>query len=248
MINELVYFFTVFLYFGVVLVLYKLLGKNGIYIYSIFASLLSCVADGRCISVFGLPTYPGTVFYASVYLATDILSEKYGKKEARNAVIYGLVAMILWVLGTQTTLMFVPNEHDYLGNKLNEVLGMTPRIFIASMIAYICSQTFDVFMYHFIWEKTGNNKRMLWLRNNVGTLTSQAIDTVIFILLAFWGMYPVGVLFSILLTTYVFKGIIAVIDTPFVYAARKITPLQERSKVAGSGKDDDSKLVLEPVV
>ena len=232
MINELVYFFTVFLYFGVVLVLYKLLGKNGIYIYSIFASLLSCVADGRCISVFGLPTYPGTVFYASVYLATDILSEKYGKKEARNAVIYGLVAMILWVLGTQTTLMFVPNEHDYLGNKLNEVLGMTPRIFIASMIAYICSQTFDVFMYHFIWERTGNNKAMLWVRNNVATCLSQAIDTLTMSAgLVLFGVYPLKTALGFTLGKYVMKVIIALLDTPFAYLARS---LNKNKKVASA--------------
>ena len=234
MTNELLYFFNLVFYLGLVLVLYKLFGKNGLYVYSIFASLLSCVADARCTTVLGLPTYPGLIFYASVFLVTDILSEKYGKKSANKAVIYGLLSLVLWLFGTQSTLMFSPNERDVLGSKLNEVLGMTPRIFIASIVAYIFSQAFDVFMYHFIWSKTGNNKKMLWLRNNVSTFISNAIDTTIFTTLAFVGMYPVSVLFSILMTSYLFKSLMALLDTPFIYFARKIVPLNEQEKESES--------------
>ena len=180
--------------------------------------MLSCVADARCTTVLGLPTYPGLIFYASVFLVTDILSEKYGKKSANKAVIYGLLSLVLWLFGTQSTLMFSPNERDVLGGKLNEVL------------AYIFSQAFDVFMYHFIWNKTGKNKKMLWLRNNVSTFISNAIDTTIFTTLAFVGMYPVSALFSILMTSYLFKSLMALLDTPFIYFARKIVPLNEQAK------------------
>lgn len=68
---------------------------------------------------------------------------------------------------------------------------------------------------------------MLWLRNNGSTLISQAIDTVIFTTLAFWGTYPTNVFISILLTTYLFKAVVAVLDTPFIYIARKISPREE---------------------
>ena len=88
-------------------------------------------------------------------------------------------------------------------------------------------RSIDVFLYHFIWKKTGDSKGMLWLRNNGSTLTSQLIDTVIFTFLAFWGTYPTGVFFSILITTYLFKAIVALADTPFIYIARKINPRED---------------------
>ena len=71
---------------------------------------------------------------------------------------------------------------------------------------------------------------MLWLRNNGSTLISQAIDTVLFTFIAFWGTYPNEVFFSILITTYLFKAIVALLDTPFIYWARKINPLRKAEK------------------
>ncbi|MGX8699488.1 MAG: queuosine precursor transporter, partial [bacterium] len=88
-------------------------------------------------------------------------------------------------------------------------------------------QNIDVFLYHFIWEKSGGGKRFLWLRNNGSTLLSQAVDTVIFTTLAFWGTYPTPVFFSILITTYLFKAVVALLDTPFIYLSRKIKPMEE---------------------
>ena len=81
-----------------------------------------------------------------------------------------------------------------------------------------------------IWSKTGNSRSKLWIRNNGSILTSQAIDTVIFTFIAFWGVYPTGVFVSILLTTYVFKAIVALLDTPFMYLARKIVPRNESAE------------------
>ena len=85
----------------------------------------------------------------------------------------------------------------------------------------------DVFLYHLIWKKTGENRSMLWLRNNGSTLISQAVDTVLFVFLAFWGTYPTDVFVSVLVTTYLFKAIVALVDTPFVYIARVIKPIEK---------------------
>ena len=90
------------------------------------------------------------------------------------------------------------------------------------------SQNLDVFLYHFIWKKTGNSGAMLWLRNNGSTLTSQAVDTVLFTTIAFWNVYPANVFFSILITTYLFKAVVALLDTPFMYLARRMVPLTEK--------------------
>lgn len=225
--NELIFIITVLVYIGSVLVLYKLFGKNGLFAYAVFATLLGNIAVCKCVDLFGLSTTAGNVLYASTFLVTDILSEKYGKQDAKKAVKYSFSIMVLWLIGTQMILLFTPNVNDYINDSLSVVFGLVPRVTIASLIGFVCSQNIDVLLYHFIWKKTGEDKKMLWLRNNGSTLISQAVDTIIFTFLAFWGTYPNDVFFSILITTYVFKAIVAVIDTPFIYIARKITPREE---------------------
>ena len=226
--NELIFIITVLIYLGSVLVLYKIFGKNGLYAFAIFGTLLGNIAVCKNVDIFGVSTTAGNVLYASTFLVTDILSEKYGKKEAAKAVAYSFSIMILWMAGTQLILLFTPNANDYINESLKVVFGLVPRITIASLAGFILSQNLDVFLYHFIWSRTGNGKGMLWLRNNGSTLTSQAVDTVIFTSLAFWGVYPRNVFISILITTYVFKAVVALLDTPFMYLARRIVPLHEK--------------------
>lgn len=227
MSNELIFIITVLIYLGSVLLLYKFFGKNGLFGFAIFGTLLGNIAVCKCVDLFGLSTTAGNVLYASTFLVTDILSEKYGKKEAHKAVMYSFSVMLLWLLGTQFILLFTPNANDYINDSLKVVFGLVPRITIASLVGFICSQNIDVVLYHFIWKKTGDNKSKLWLRNNGSTLISQLIDTVIFAFLAFFGTYPTNVFISILVTTYLFKAIVALADTPFIYIARKIKPREE---------------------
>lgn len=226
--NNIIFIVSVFFYLGSVLLLYKLFGKNGLYVFTVFSTILANIQVCKCVDIFGVSTTAGNVLYAATFLVTDILSEKYGKKAAAQAVKYGLCVTILWIIGTQGTLHLVPNANDYVNDSLNVVFGLVPRIAFASLVGYVCSQTIDVFLYHFIWQKTGDNKSKLWVRNNFSTLTSQLVDTVIFTTLAFWGTYPMDVFVSILLTTYLFKAIVAIGDTPFIYLARKIKPLDEK--------------------
>ncbi len=228
--NELIFILTVLIYLGSVLVLYKLFGKNGLYAFAIFGTLLGNIAVCKNVDIFGFATTAGNVLYASTFLVTDILSEKYGKKDATKAVAYSFSVMVLWMFGTQLILWFTPNANDYIQESLKIVFGLVPRITAASLVGFVCSQNLDVFLYHLIWSRTGNSRAKLWLRNNGSTLTSQLIDTVIFTFLAFWGVYPKPVFFSILITTYLFKALVALLDTPFMYWARSIVPLNEKAQ------------------
>lgn len=225
--NNMLFIASVLVYLAAVLLLYKFYGKNGLFIFAVFSTVLANIQVCKCVDVFGLSTTAGNTLYAATFLVTDILSEKYGKKEAAKAVSYGITVTILWIIGTQLTLLFVPNGNDYINESLKVVFGLVPRIAIASLIGYSVSQSFDVFLYHKIWSKTGSDRSGLWIRNNFSTLTSQLLDTVIFTTLAFWGTYPLPVFFSILLTTYFFKAVVAICDTPFIYLARRLQPMGE---------------------
>lgn len=232
MTNEIIFIATVLLYLGSVLLLYKFFGKNGLFAFAIFGTLLGNIAVCKCVDIFGVSTTAGNVLYASTFLVTDILSEKYGKKEASKAVAYSFTIMVLWMLGTQMIMLFEPNGNDYINGSLQVVFSLVPRITIASLLGFLVSQNLDVQLYHGIWNKTGNNRNMLWLRNNGSTLVSQAVDTVIFTFVAFWGVYPTGVFMSILVTTYLFKAVVAILDTPFMYLARMIEPVNEEEMLS----------------
>lgn len=222
MSNTVVFFTAVLLFLMAVILIYKLFGQYGIYAYIGFATILANIQACKGIELFGFATTAGAVLYASTFLCTDILSERYGKESAKRAVWLGVFVNLMWLAGTQLTLLFEPSAADTIQPSLEVVFGMVPRITAASLISYVISQRLDVFLYHFIWEKCGNKESGLWLRNNGSTLVSQLADTVFFVSIAFWGTVPVPVFVQIMLTTYLFKAIVALCDTPFAYMARKI--------------------------
>jgi hypothetical protein len=98
---------------------------------------------------------------------------------------------------------------------------------IASLVVYVISQFFDVWLYHKWWafteKKFGDKHRFLWLRNNGSTLISQILNTLLFTIFAFWGTYDVKTLASIFLSSYVIYIVTSLVDTPAVYLARKIS-------------------------
>ena len=96
-----------------------------------------------------------------------------------------------------------------------EILGAAPRIMIASMIAYLVSLHHDIYVFHF-WKKMTKGKH-LWFRNNASTIVSQGIDSIIFVLIAFWGIYENNVLFSMIMTNFILKVVFAISDTPLIY-------------------------------
>ena len=126
--------------------------------------------------------------------------------------------MTLWM---QFGLQFVPHASDFSQQALTTIFGLMPRIAAGSMTAYLVSQHHDIWAFLF-WKKKTKGK-FLWLRNNLSTLASQAIDSVIFCSIALWGLYDSSTWLQILASTYLIKLFVAVIDTPFIYLAKKLS-------------------------
>ncbi len=228
--NELIFFLAVIIFLGSVVLLYKLFGKIGLFSFIGFATILANIQASKSIELFNLTTTAGSVLYASTFLTTDIISERYGKKYARTAVILGIIINVLWLVGIYLTISFTPSPSDAVNEGLKTVFNFIPRITLASLVGYVFSQSIDVILYHALWKKTGNSKKGLWIRNNFSTLTSQLIDTIIFVTIAFVGTVPTNVFIEIMLTTYLFKAIVALLDTPFAYIARLVKPLIEKEE------------------
>jgi len=180
----------------------------------------------KLVAIGGWVVPAGVIAYPLTFLFTDVITELYGRKIASRVVWVGLGASVLMVI-----LVFggglLPPAPSWEGQSAYEsILGMVPRVTLASMIAYLVSQHHDVFAFHFWRQKTKG--RFLWLRNNASTMVSQALDTGLFITIAFWGVYSTEILLNMLRTQYIIKLAIAACDTPFCYML--VGLLRERVK------------------
>ncbi|PIC63580.1 transporter [Sporosarcina sp. P13] len=153
--------------------------------------------------------------YVCTYPILDVLTETYGKEAARQTVFTGLIAQLLssffiWLAIHLPAAPFYEDQEAF-----QTIFSAGFRVTLASLIAYIVSQNLDVTIFHKLKEKHGEKK--LWIRNNASTMASQLVDTVIFITIAFYGVMPVSALLGLIITQYIFKFVVALIDTPIVY-------------------------------
>lgn len=157
-----------------------------------------------------------TVFvYAFSFLITDVVSEVYGKKAASMFVWYGFATVIIAVILFQLAL-WAPSASFFESQKSYEdVFSSSWRVLLGGLTAYIVSQIYDVWIFHKV--KKATKGKHLWLRNNVSTIGSQFIDTLIFITIAFYGTVPN--IMELIIGQYVIKLIIAILDTPLIYMA-----------------------------
>jgi hypothetical protein len=225
MSNELLWIGFMLLQFGLLVVTYKLFGLTGLYVWIGFAIVAANIQVIKMVDLFGINATLGNIMYGSIFLATDLINEKYGRKKAQKAVLIGFMMMISFTLITQVALMFTPNGEDFANDALLTVFSLLPRLTLGSMIAYLISQTLDVALFARIKGKF-NKDSQLWIRNNGSTIVSQAIDTAVFTFIAFLGVVPFDVVWSIFWFSYVIKLITSLLDTPFVYWMRGMKPIE----------------------
>lgn len=229
MFNEILGLIFILFNFAMLLTMYKLFGKTGLFAWVAIASIIANIQVTKTIEVIGLTATLGNSLYASTFLATDILNEKYGKKQAQKAVWLGFSSLLVLVLTMQFGVKFIPGDSDFAQGSLETLFGLVPQIAIASMIAYLTSQHLDVIIFSFI-KKIFPSDRQFWIRNNGSAVLSQLLDTLIFTGIAFYGVYSLDIWFQIFISTYVLKVIISFMDTPFGYLAKRITPLDEKKE------------------
>ena len=225
MINELLLVGMLIFSFFMVILVYRLFGRIGLYVWTAIAVILANIQVMKTVEIFGLVTALGNVVYSSTFLVTDILNENYSKKEAQKAVWVGFFVLITVTILMQITIQFIPHESDELSPAISEIFSFFPRIAFASLVAYIISQTHDVWFFAKLKKK--DKTKRLWLRNNLSTIISQTIDNLIFTAIVFIGEQPLDIIVQIFVTSLILKLIVAACDTPFIYWSRKIKKLIE---------------------
>lgn len=224
--NELLLIGSVIIIYGLVLLSYKLFSKTGLYVMMVISTIIANIEVLILVNAFGLEQTLGNVMFASTYLITDILSENEGKKSASKAVWIGVFTSIVMLVFTQYMRLYIPAESDWAKVYINAIFATTPRLILGSIVGYVVSQLFDVWLYHFWWKitenKTGNKRKFLWLRNNGSTLISQLLNTIIFTTISFASWYDINTLINIMISSYVIYIFTSLLDTPAVYIARKM--------------------------
>lgn len=159
----------------------------------------------------------GLLPYPLTFLITDLISEIYGKRRASIVVVVGIFASFfsagILLLGNALPAVDYSPINDSLYEK---VFSLSPIAALASMIAYLIAQFIDIRIYHF-WKKLTKGK-MLWLRNNFSTFTSQFIDSITVVgLLCTFNVISWDSFLGLSTASFIFKIMIAIVDTPFLY-------------------------------
>ena len=225
--QELLWLLTVVYDLGLAILLYRFFGKYGLYTAVVLGIILGNLQGGKVseLTLFGysFTASMGAILYSGIYFATDVLNEKFGREEANRAVMLGFVANVAVMITLLISIQFKPSNITgsalEVHNAISTLAGYSPIFVIGSLTAYLISQTFDVWFFHKIRSYTGESK--LWLRNNLSTITSQLLDTMIYQFTWVMAGMDLKTAFLIAVTKYIFKVFIAGVDTIFIYWVRK---------------------------
>ncbi|WP_174220820.1 queuosine precursor transporter [Borrelia turcica] len=221
MSNEALWFIMLICTYSILIVIYKFFGKKGLFVWVSSSVAIANIQVLKQITIFGFNATLGNIIYASTYIATDILSEFYGRHVSKKAVYIGFISFIAFAFNTNIQLYFSPNKYDIHFNSLQNIFSSIPILLVASIIAYIISQLNDIYLYQLIKNKF---PKFLFIRSNGSTLVSELIDTIVFVSIAtYFNVFPKEVYFDIVLSTYVIKAFAGLLGTPFIYTAKLIS-------------------------
>jgi len=231
--NELIILLSVVVYFGGVVLFYKMFGKLGLYGWTVLMTILANIEALILVNAFGLEMTLGNVAFASTFLVTDVLAEKYGRKAANTAVKMGILSSVMFVAMSLMITNIVPSANDFAYPSVSILFGFMPRLVLASLSVYFLVQFLDIKLYE-KWRAfttkhlfKGDIEKGLWIRNNGSTAISQLFNAFLFTFVAYYGVFPIAALWQVFGTMYMVYMATSLLDTPFAYICKKIKPLND---------------------
>ncbi len=218
----------------------NLIGLNMIFVVSlVISNVVTAKLFATGLNLFGSPlNLPGAALcYAITFLMTDVVGEIYGKKEANRTVRWGFVGQMVASILILTT-QYLPTSDETVQQAYNTLLGQNWVFVIGSLSAYFASQTWDVWVFHKIRNRFSADPKKRWIWNNASTMTSQIIDTVVFIGISFgigfgW-LFDSAMrkpLLAMMIGQYCLKFILAALDTPFFYLMTRKSKKSDSSEL-----------------
>ncbi|MEI6580557.1 MAG: queuosine precursor transporter [bacterium] len=192
---------------------YKYLGTISVFFVSVL--LISNVASTKIVDFNWFTFDGGTLLFPLSYIFGDILTEVYGYKRTRPVIWLGffmalLMSIIFIIVGKLPSAPGWNNQIAY-----DAILGLTPRIVVASLAAYFCGEFSNSFVLAKM--KIWTRGKMLWMRTIGSTIIGEFVDSIIFITIAFWGILPNSLLITLIISNYIFKTGIEILFTPVTY-------------------------------
>ncbi len=211
--------------------MYRFFGKAGLYAWVAIGTIIANIQVLKTVDIFMISATLGNIMFASIYLATDVLNDIYGRKVAKRAVWLGFSSTLVMIIVMQISLAFQPSDADMAQSALKSIFDVVPRIAFASIIAYIIGQHIDVFVFNVI-KRIFKSDRTFFIRAYGSTTLSSIFDTALFVLIAFYGSLPHPVIFEIFITTYLLKLLSTILNVPFGYWAKS---LYRKGKIKDDG-------------
>ena len=178
--------------------------------------------------IFGTHLSVAVFCFPVVFIMTDIIGEVYGKKMAKNFVFAGVVSILLFLLySLVSNVMPWAKEGMWVQDGYNQIFGLSARFSIASLAAFVIAEYQDVISFFFFKKAIG--EKYFWLRSNLSNIWSQLLDTVIFMSIAFVGVYPVKTILLIVLPWWIFKVLMGFVYTPLSYLGIHILRKYEKT-------------------
>lgn len=205
--------------FGLVVLIEKLFKKEGLFVWIGISTIIANILVCKSIDVLGFTTNLGNIMFASNFLATDIMCEKYSFKDSKKAIILGVISQVIFVIMTQMALAYIPSSEDLSNESMKSLFSINLRVSIASIAMYFLSNMADIYLFEKIRKKF---PKQLWLRNNVATIVTNCLENYLFSIFAFIGIFGIGTIFEIATLASIIEMIIAIADTPFLYLSKKL--------------------------
>ncbi len=236
MANEIIFIITILWVYSFVLLCF-FGGRRWLHAAIAINLLLISIFGAKLISLFGHVSNTGNIFYAAVFFSGQLLVEHFGKEEGKKSIWLGFAAVVFFVMvGQLTTRYAVVPEATGAATALDTLFSFTPRIALASLTAYLVSQSINIHLYSYLKNKW---QKQIWQRSITANIVGQLFDSVIFFSIAFSGTIPSNVFVSTLLTGFVVKVICGSLTIPFIYLSYKLKTtrevLEEESEAILSG-------------
>lgn len=199
---------------------------NSISVFFVAVLLISNVASAKILDLHYFIFDGGTLLFPLSYIFGDILTEVYGYRRSRQVIWLGffsalLMSLVFIVVGKLPAAADWNNQTAY-----DQILGLTPRIFIASLAAYFCGEFLNSFILAKL--KIWTAGRWLWVRTIGSTVVGEFVDSTIFVLIAFTGILSTPLLLTVIVSNYFFKTGVEILFTPLTYRVIKFLKKEER--------------------
>jgi len=212
--NELLFIFATLVEVTIVFVAARL-GREWLFGTIAVNLILIGIFGAKLISVFGLVTNVGNVFYACVFLATHFLIERYGKNNTFHVIWFGLGVVVFFSLMSQFVVYsYGLSLSEVANSSIAMLFSFSPRVIIASILAYLFAQYINISI--FSWMSVKTTGKLLWLPSNVAYIISQLVDSMFFFSIAFYDLSGPHLVQAIMIG-WLLKSIVVLIGTPFLY-------------------------------